>query len=150
MFFFSIVSHAPAYRWVWLFFSKDLKVSLNCWEMCNALKVVLRLFLFWFVLVDLSRLPLVYKVVKRLEKKPHGFLLLCFGVFLQKQIGSRACTCPSKRQSPLKYLQLVQRQELLGRRVLLPAPVLRSQSLTFEVLSCKDSGRLERNRMSWF
>lgn len=107
----------------------------------------------FLVLICLGRFksaPIGLQGCKETGKKTPWFCCFVLGFFLQKQIGSRACTCPSKRQSPLKYLQLVQRQELLGRRVLLPAPVLRSQSLTFEVLSCKDSGRLERSRMSWF
>lgn len=45
-----------------------LKVSLDCWEMCNALEVILRVFLFCFILVGLIWIPLVYKIVKRKEK----------------------------------------------------------------------------------
>lgn len=87
-------------------------------ETCNALEVILSVFLFGFILVGLSLIALVYKIVKRGGKKAHNF------VFLQEQIGARACRSSSKLQSPPKYLQLVQRQELLGTRVLPPAPML--------------------------
>jgi len=61
---------------------------------------------------------LVYETVKRGGKKPHN------SAFLQKQIGARERRSLSKLQSHPKYLQLVQRQELLGGRVLPPARVL--------------------------